>query len=821
MRRSRSVLAAPFFVLVACLPLWAGTIVVDAAGGGDYTDIQSAIDEAEDGDTVLVKPGEYVIDEPINFNRLHDPADPQSPPVKDIAVRSEAGPEETIIRMSDQPADPNRTSIAIFGNGESEDSILEGFTLTGGRGTLAQERAGGTWWMAGGGVFCYDKCSPTLVQCVITDNTAQLGAVACAYDASPTLIECTIAGNLSTTYGGGLFLWYTGPVALIRCAIVENVCVGSYGGGIDAYFSSPTLTDCWIYRNVVYGDPGGGGINCGGGSPTLTGCVIQGNQAGSSGGGVCAVEGATPSLTNCLIFGNVAGQSGGGYSGTGTLVNCTITGNSAGAAGGVASGGGLALLRNSIVWGNTPETVQATLDHCVAEQDPRFTSNGAFDFARFTTIQIMGIDQQIPDFIIDAGDYHLQSGSPALDAGLSAGAPSIDIDGTSRPQGQGIDIGAYECTPYRFSLSPESGPIPLEIRVEGTPSPPPPETIASYRWNFGDGATAEGREARHRYEKPGRYAIALTVTGEKGWTRWIWQPVTALWPSGDVSPWKAVDIGTPFFPGGASLAKEGEKQWFEVYAGGAGIAGRSDEGHFIHQELRGDFVLIAAIESFVSSLDGSVAGLMIRESLDPGARYVEIGVGYEPELSYRLRYRTLAGSRPGSRKGNAARVPAWLRLERKDRQLIGSASVDGATWTEVGRRTFSDLAQTILAGFFAAGNDTGHDMRRFEPLQVHVWPLRVEGAAGPAFRRGDTNADGSLDLGDAIFLLNYLFASGQAPPCVKAGDTDDGAVLDLGDAISLLNYLFATGAAPAAPFPACGRDPTADGLACDAFPPCN
>ena len=52
---------------------------MDLNGGADYTDIQSAIDAAADGDTVLVKPGEYVITEPIDFNRLHDPDESREP----------------------------------------------------------------------------------------------------------------------------------------------------------------------------------------------------------------------------------------------------------------------------------------------------------------------------------------------------------------------------------------------------------------------------------------------------------------------------------------------------------------------------------------------------------------------------------------------------------------------------------------------------------------------------------------------------------------------------------------------------------------------
>jgi hypothetical protein len=43
-----------------------------------------------------------------------------------------------------------------------------------------------------------------------------------------------------------------------------------------------------------------------------------------------------------------------------------------------------------------------------------------------------------------AHDYRLQAGSPALDQGASAEAPSTDYAGAPRPAGAGVDIGAYE-----------------------------------------------------------------------------------------------------------------------------------------------------------------------------------------------------------------------------------------------------------------------------------------------------------------------------------------------------------------------------------------
>ncbi|MDY6793932.1 MAG: right-handed parallel beta-helix repeat-containing protein [Actinomycetota bacterium] len=53
-----------------------------------------------------------------------------------------------------------------------------------------------------------------------------------------------------------------------------------------------------------------------------------------------------------------------------------------------------------------------------------------------------------PGFVSPAwggsGDYHLEGDSPAVDAGSSRDAPSIDLDGNARPAGSGYDIGAYE-----------------------------------------------------------------------------------------------------------------------------------------------------------------------------------------------------------------------------------------------------------------------------------------------------------------------------------------------------------------------------------------
>ncbi len=278
---SRGVVLATTLALVALLQ--AATLTVDLNGGADYTEIQSAVDAAADGDNVLVKPGEYVITEPINFNRLHDPNNPASPPVKSITVKSEGGAEVTTIRMWESPADPGRASVVSFGREETPASTLDGFTITGGQKS---------------GLLCTNGSSPTVTSCVISGNSDQWngGGVRCE-SSSPILMNCTISANSA----------------------------GDTGGGVCSYGTSPTLTDCTISGNSA---PCGGGVYLQGGSAVLTGCTISGNSA-FVGGGVYTYGFVT--LNRCTVSGNAATYGGGVYActwQTRIIVNsCIVWGN--------------------------------------------------------------------------------------------------------------------------------------------------------------------------------------------------------------------------------------------------------------------------------------------------------------------------------------------------------------------------------------------------------------------------------------------------------------------------------------------------------------
>ncbi len=69
-------------------------------------------------------------------------------------------------------------------------------------------------------------------------------------------------------------------------------------------------------------------------------------------------------------------------------------------------------------------------------------------------------------------------------------------------------------------------------------------------------------------------------------------------------------------------------------------------------------------------------------------------------------------------------------------------------------------------------------------------------AQEPQFLRGDANNDASIDLGDGVFILMYLFQRGPQPPCLDAADANDNGTVDIADAIHVLAYLFNNGPPP-------------------------
>lgn len=278
-------------MLAVCLGTSKGTV---RNVPGTYATIQAAINASVHGDTVLVAPGTYT--ENIVFRG------------KNIVVTSRfvlnSDPiyiQSTIINGG-TPAFADSGSCVRIVNGEDSTAVLQGFTLTGGYGTLWQDEHGpGRYW-EGGGVFIA-LSSPTIKFNIIRNNNVNR------------------TGGAST--GGGGIRLGDGAPRILNNIIIGNA--GMYGGGIVSNYASPTVRNNIIAYNIV--SQGVAGPTYGGGGLWFNGAVagnkienntIVGNSStggGSSGaqgrgGGMIAVFGATITTRNNVVWGNTQTTGG-------------------------------------------------------------------------------------------------------------------------------------------------------------------------------------------------------------------------------------------------------------------------------------------------------------------------------------------------------------------------------------------------------------------------------------------------------------------------------------------------------------------------------
>ena len=416
MNKMRSVIVIvivyAMFGLGVCDVCAGRTITVDAGGGGDFTSIQEAIaDEATvDGDEIEVAPGTYY--EAIDFLG------------KAVRLYSSGGPEVTIIDANDQ-----HYHVVQCVSGEGPNTILEGFTITGGN-------AYQTYWPAncGGGMY-NSGSSPTVTNCTFNANSVSgHGAGMLNYQSSPTVTNCNFSGNVAAGDGGGMHNSRSSQV-VTDCTFIGNE--GNNGGGLYNFQSSPSVTDCVFIGNSV-ALFGGGMSNWDSSSPTVTNCSFAANTA-EYGGGMFN-HSSSPAVCNCTFSRNSAEDEGGGmhnYSSSPAVTSC-------------------------ILWNDTPEEIFSIYSSSptvtYSSIQGNYIGTGNID-ADPLFVDPNGTDGS-PGTVDD--NLRLSRGSPCIDAGNSSAVPAgvmTDLNAWSRfiddecteDTGTGtppiVDMGAYEFQP--------------------------------------------------------------------------------------------------------------------------------------------------------------------------------------------------------------------------------------------------------------------------------------------------------------------------------------------------------------------------------------
>jgi hypothetical protein len=351
-------------------------------------------------------------------------------------------------------------------------------------------------------------------------------------------------------------------------------------------------------------------------------------------------------------------------------------------------------------------------------------------------------------------------------------------------------------------------------------------------WNLTGAAIANGKQVTYQLgPAPKGLSVAFSGMFEVQGTQFRVKGATTLprapLPAEDLKPWIAVDIGAPPAGGQERISENS----FNIWGGGADISLKTDSFRFIHQASPGgDFSMWVRVDGQDPTNPFAKAGLMARQSLDPGSTFYFVQATPKNGAGPRWRATANANAVPSDAGAISAEVtlPVWLKMERKGDLFSGYTSVDGVTWTQNYRTAAYATPRSIgltsppLLGFAVTAKDAAKISGVMFREYNCVGPGCPGGIVPPTgFHRGDTDTDGAITIGDAIFLLNYIFASGPLPKCLDACDMDDTEGLTIGDPVYLLNYQFVSGPAPLPPGPPgnpCGPDPSGTDLDCKEYP---
>ena len=193
--------------------------------------------------------------------------------------------------------------------------------------------------------------------------------------------------------------------------------------------------------------------------------VIVNNLLGSQGGGIF-LQTCSAVIANNLIRGNTTSADGGAIevescTGPVSIINNTIDSNSSsnslsiGQAIGIINSSSV-LIQNNIISNHNAFAKAAVGVSGTAPvvRNNLFFNNAILYYDSGTVSTIAGLNALAsnggniagdPAYVnTGSGNFHLQNTSPAINAGLLSGAPSVDFDGDPRPQGGAVDIGFDE-----------------------------------------------------------------------------------------------------------------------------------------------------------------------------------------------------------------------------------------------------------------------------------------------------------------------------------------------------------------------------------------
>ncbi len=200
------------------------------------------------------------------------------------------------------------------------------------------------------------------------------------------------------------------------------------------------------------------------------------------------------------------------------------------------------------------------------------------------------------------------------------------------------------------------------------------------------------------------------------------------------------DTFTLFFRGNPIRFLEPAPGSVTMSGGGADIWSTADEFRFAFKQLNGNGTLIARVESLDETDPWAKAGVMIRETLEPGARFAAVYATPGQGVRYQARLVTggdaTSDTAIATDEQKALKIPIWIKIERTAANFSCFYSADGVKWTAMSWNPQSlNIFTTAYIGLAVTGHNTAAmATARFSNISISgtvtgAWAVQ---AIGPA-----------------------------------------------------------------------------------------
>ena len=256
-----------------------------------FAAIQTAVDNAKDGDTISLKAGTYLNDENGNINIIN----------KTISI----------VGVKDSTILDSQNKSGIFYT-ENNSTNITGIVFMNGVDDMY------------GGIF-FNKVAGNVINCTFKNSRGSYGSAIYFDYSNGNVINCTFTDNSI----GSAIRFYVAKSSVINCTFTNNTA-GIEGGAIIVISTYCDIINCTFTNNTAETD-GGGAISSDSGSCNMFNCTFTDNSAGYVGGAVKLMR-FDCSFINCIFANNSGGDEGDAiylFDSSITVNNCALVNNTA------------------------------------------------------------------------------------------------------------------------------------------------------------------------------------------------------------------------------------------------------------------------------------------------------------------------------------------------------------------------------------------------------------------------------------------------------------------------------------------------------------